>query len=55
MKTLFTLLLFSAIILEYKTVTVIESCADSGRCRVYFDDESTDLLFNPYIGMKVEK
>lgn len=39
----------------FKTVTKIESCAESGRCRVYFDDNSTDLLFYPYIGMKVNK
>lgn len=38
--------------LEFKTVVRIESCADSGLCRVYFDDDSTDLLFYPYIGMK---
>lgn len=39
----------------FKTVTKIESCASSGRCRVIFDDGTTDLVFNPYIGMKVSK
>lgn len=41
--------------IAFKTVIQIESCANSGRCRVYFDDNSTDLLYNPYIGMRVEK
>jgi hypothetical protein len=43
------------LLIAFKTVTQIESCASSGRCRVYFDDNSTDLLYNPYIGMRVEK
>lgn len=38
-----------------KTVVRIESCANSGRCRVFYDDGTTDLLFNPYIGLKVLK
>lgn len=37
------------------TVVKIESCASSGRCRVIFDDGSTDLLYLPHIGQKVEK
>lgn len=40
---------------SYRTVIKIESCASSGRCRVLFDDRSTDLLLYPYIGQKVEK
>ena len=39
----------------YKTVVKIESCASSGRCRVIFDDGTTDLLYLPHVGMKVEK
>jgi hypothetical protein len=37
----------------FKTVIKIDSCAASGRCRVIFNDGTTDLLFNPYIGMRV--
>jgi hypothetical protein len=37
----------------FKTVILIDPCASSGRCRVYFQDGSTDLLFNPYIGQRV--
>lgn len=38
-----------------KVVTQIESCADSGRCRVIFNDGTTDLLLSPYVGQKVIK
>jgi len=41
------------ILLLVKTVVTIESCASSGRCRVVFNDASTDLLFNPHIGQTV--
>ena len=50
---LLTLNSYTCFASEYKTVIKIESCASSMRCRVYFNDGSTDLLFNPYIGMKV--
>lgn len=40
---------------DYKIVVKIVDCANSGRCRVIFDDNSTDLVFNPFIGMKVVK
>jgi hypothetical protein len=46
------LIILTMLTLVFKTVIKIESCADSGICRVYFDDDSTDLLFYPYIGMK---
>lgn len=36
----------------FKTVVKIDSCAASGRCRVLFNDGTTDLLFNPYIGQR---
>ena len=38
----------------YKTVVKVESCASSGRCRVTFDDGTTDLLYFPNVGMKVK-
>lgn len=37
------------------TVIEIESCANSGRCRVKLSDGSTDLLFYPYIGQVIKK
>ena len=37
----------------FKVVVKIDSCANSGRCRVRFNDGSTDLLFNPYIGQAI--
>ena len=37
----------------FKTVVKIDSCAASGRCRVLFNDGTTDLLFNPYIGQRI--
>lgn len=43
------------ILLTILTVVKIESCANSGICRVIFDDNSTDLVYLPYIGMKVRK
>jgi len=49
---LISCLLYSA---EIKTVVEIESCAASMRCRVIFDDGTTDLLFNPYVGLKIKK
>lgn len=53
---MFKILILSIFLsVQYKTVIKIESCTRSGRCRVYFDDNSTDLMFNPYIGMKVRK
>ena len=50
---LLSLISYTSFASEYKTVIKIESCAVSMRCRVYFNDGSTDLLFNPYIGMKI--
>lgn len=52
---LFISLSIAAYAYTIKTVIEIESCAESGRCRVKFDDNSTDLLWNPYIGQKVVK
>lgn len=37
----------------FKTVVKIDSCAASGRCRIFYNDGSTDLLFNPYIGQRI--
>jgi hypothetical protein len=37
----------------FKTVIKIDSCADSGRCRVIYNDGTTDLLFNPYVGQRI--
>ena len=39
----------------YKTVVKVESCASSGRCRVIFDDGTSDLLYLPSVGMRVSK
>lgn len=36
-------------------VIEIESCANSGRCRVRLSDGTTDLLFFPYLGQIVDK
>ncbi len=49
------ILLAFSLAVSIKVVVEIESCADSGRCRVLFDDKSTDLLLNPYVGQKVIK
>lgn len=56
-KLAFCLLLFANFSFAERilTVTKIESCAASMRCRVIFDDGTTDLIFNPFIGMKVKK
>lgn len=37
----------------FKTVIKIDSCAASGRCRIFFQDGTTDLLFNPYVGQMI--
>lgn len=50
----YLIILWVLIILPpFKVVVKIESCASSGRCRVLFNDGSTDILFNPYVGMKI--
>lgn len=43
------------IILIWLTVVKIESCANSGRCRVIFDNGNIDLIFNPYVGMRIQR
>jgi hypothetical protein len=47
-------LLLIFLLLIYKTVVQIESCADSGRCRIIYSDGSTDLLLNPFIGQVIK-
>lgn len=39
----------------FKVVVKIDSCSNSGRCRVYFNDGTTDLLLDPYVGQKIIK
>lgn len=50
-----TFILAVVIALSIKVVVQIDSCANSGRCRVIFDDRTTDLLLDPYVGQKVIK
>lgn len=51
----FISIFLTLLVLSFKVVVKIESCAASGRCRVEYNDGTLDLLLDPYVGQKVYK